>query len=245
MKTLKLIAIAFALITSISCKKEQKDAEVITVETTEEIKKVAIAEGATLATAEFNIEGMTCAVGCAAKIEKSLAKLEGVAKAKVDFETKTAVVEYDVDKVSTDLLAERVVSNGDMYKVINMNDATGCKPGCTKACCSKDIKTCIVKCSKDCTKVDCEKCALKTAECKAKCAAKKLEAKTCKPGCEKACCATGAKKCVVKCSADCTKADCAKCAKKTAECKAKCAAKKLETKTCKPGCEKVCCKAKA
>ena len=238
MKTLKLVAITFAFLATISCKKEQKEAEVVAVDTIEEVKKTTVSEDATLAKVEFNIEGMTCAIGCAAKIQKSLGKMDGVKNATVDFESKTAVVEYDVDQVTTNLLAARVVENGDQFKVANFQTATskGCKSDCTKACCAKDVKKCVMKCSTDCTKADCEKCAAKTAECKAKCAAKKLAGKTCS--------AKDAKKCVMKCSADCTKADCAKCAAKTAKCKAKCAAKKLEEKTCKPGCEKACCKAK-
>ena len=120
MKTLKLAAIAFALIATTSCKKEQTDTEVVTVETTETVEKKIIAENATLAKVEFNVEGMTCAVGCAAKIEKSLNNMDGIKTATVDFETKTAIVEYDVDQINTDLLAERVVANGD-YKAINFS----------------------------------------------------------------------------------------------------------------------------
>ena len=245
MKTLKLIAIAFAFLATISCKKEQKEAEVVAVDTTEEVKKSTVPEDATLAKVQFNIEGMTCAIGCAAKIQKSLGKMDGVKNASVDFESKTAIVEYDVDQVTTNLLTERVVANGDQFKVSNFQTATskGCKPGCEKACCSKSAHKCETKCSPDCTKADCVKCASKTAECKAKCAAKKLAGKSCKPGCEKACCSKLGHKCKTKCSPDCTKTGCVKCAAKTAECKAKCAAKKLAEKSCKPGCEKACCKA--
>lgn len=120
MKTLKLAAIAFGLIATISCKKEQTDTEVVTIETTETVEKKAIAENATLAKVEFNVEGMTCAVGCAAKIEKSLNNMDGIKTATVDFETKTATVEYDVDQINTDLLAKRVVANGD-YRAINFS----------------------------------------------------------------------------------------------------------------------------
>jgi Cu+-exporting ATPase len=120
MKTLKLAAMAFALIAVISCKKEQTDTEVVTIETTETVETKAIAENATLAKVEFNVEGMTCAVGCAAKIEKSLNNMDGIKTATVDFETKTAIVEYDVDQVTTDLLTKRVVANGD-YKAINFS----------------------------------------------------------------------------------------------------------------------------
>ena len=120
MKTLKLVAMAFALIATISCKKEQTDNDVVTIETTETVEKKAIAENATLAKVEFNVEGMTCAVGCAAKIEKSLNNMNGIKTATVDFETKTAIVEYDVDQINTDLLTKRVVANGD-YKAINFS----------------------------------------------------------------------------------------------------------------------------
>lgn len=194
MKLLKLVAIAFALTATISCKKEQKDSEVITIDTTEKAQKKEIADNATLAKVQFNIEGMTCAKGCAAKIEKSLNNMEGVKTASVDFESKTAVVEYDVDQINTNLLAERVVANGSSYKAMNFSSTTSktCTPDCKKECCSKDAKKCVTKCNPDCTKVDCEKCAIKTAECKAKCTAKKLEPKTCKPDCKKECCKTKA-----------------------------------------------------
>jgi len=190
MKTLKLAAIAFAFLATISCKKEQKEAEVVAVDTIEKVQKTPISEDATLAKVQFNIEGMTCAIGCAAKIQKSLGNMEGVKNATVDFKNKIAVVEYDVDQINTKLLAERVVTNGNQFKVSNFQTTTskGCKADCTKACCVKDAKKCVVKCSADCTKADCAKCVAKTVACKAKCAAKKLAGKTCKPGCEKECC---------------------------------------------------------
>jgi len=228
MKTLKFVAIIFAFLATISCKKEQKEVEVVTVDTIEKVKKTTISEDATLAKVQFNIEGMTCAIGCAAKIQKSLGNMDGVKNATVDFVNKTAVVEYDVDQINTNLLAERVIANGDQFKVSNFQTTTskGCKADCTKACCAKDPRKCVVKCSTDCTKANCTICATKTAECKAKCAAKKLAGKSCKPGCEKACCSKDAKK--SSCGVDCTKTCCAK----------------KEAKSCQPGCEKVCCKAK-
>lgn len=154
MKVFKLVALALVLIVSVSCKKEQNEPEVVEIEYKEEVKKKEIAENATLAKTQFNIEGMTCAVGCAAKIEKSLAKMEGVASAKVDFESKTAVVEYDVDKVNTGLLAERVAKNGDMYKVSNIETVTDkCSKDCKKACCTAKKET--KECAKDCKKACC------------------------------------------------------------------------------------------
>lgn len=114
------MAIALAMIATASCKKEHNDSEVVTINTTETVEKKDIAENATIAKVQFNVEGMTCAVGCAAKIEKSLNNMDGIKTATVNFETKTAVVEYDVDQVNTDLLTKRVVANGD-YKAINFS----------------------------------------------------------------------------------------------------------------------------
>ncbi len=205
MKTLKLMAIAFALIATVSCKNEVKDAETVVVDTVEKVVEKVNVDAANLATSTFKIDGMTCQIGCAAKIEKSLSKMEGVSSAKVNFETKTATVSYDVDKVTTDLLAAKVASNGDQYKI---DFVKSCKPGCTKPCCAKDgkkscsskkscdVKKCDVKCSPDCKDAKCAKCAVKKAACKvkcaankAKCSAKKGAAKSCKKDCTKPCCA--------------------------------------------------------
>jgi len=119
MKTLKLIAITFTFLATISCKKEQKEIEVVTVDTIEEVKKSTISKNATLEKVQFNIQGMTCAIGCAAKIQKSLGAMDGVKNATVDFENKTAIVEYNIEQVNTKLLAKRVITNGNQFKVSN------------------------------------------------------------------------------------------------------------------------------
>src|SRR6478672_11991085 len=59
-------------------------------------------------TASFNIEGMTCALGCAKTIEGKLAGMDGVTNASVDFEKKSATVEYDSAKQSPEKIAEAV-----------------------------------------------------------------------------------------------------------------------------------------
>jgi Cu+-exporting ATPase len=61
--------------------------------------------------ATFQIEGMTCAMGCAKMIENKLGNLEGVKEAKVDFENKTAVVEFDDAKQNGASLKETVEKN--------------------------------------------------------------------------------------------------------------------------------------
>lgn len=70
-------------------------------------------------TASFEIEGMTCEIGCANLIEGKLNKLDGVTEAKVDFESKTATVTYDADKLNQEKITKTVqaIAGGDLYKV--------------------------------------------------------------------------------------------------------------------------------
>ena len=112
-----LILVAIATF-AFSCK-NNAEAEVKTVaHTSEAIAKLD--PNATYAKAEFTIEGMTCAMGCAATIEKKMAKMEGVKSSKVDFEKKLAMVEYDVAKVSPKTLTKTVSSVADLYSVTDM-----------------------------------------------------------------------------------------------------------------------------
>jgi hypothetical protein len=117
--TKKIAVFAFAAFALVSCKKEEKNTTAGTV-ATENAKDVA----AKMETASFNIEGMTCAMGCAATIENKLGRLDGVTSAKVDFETKTATVEFDANKQSTTSLTQTVegVADGKTYKVSNMKE---------------------------------------------------------------------------------------------------------------------------
>ncbi|MDN3709787.1 heavy metal-associated domain-containing protein [Myroides ceti] len=61
--------------------------------------------------ATFQIEGMSCAVGCASVIQGKLAKLDGVKSATVDFESKTATVEFDNAKQTTTTIQTTVEKN--------------------------------------------------------------------------------------------------------------------------------------
>ena len=65
---------------------------------------------------------MSCEVGCAKTIEKKLAKLDGVSKAKVDFKKEIASIEFDKTKIDNSLLISTVNSIGDneTYKVIKL-----------------------------------------------------------------------------------------------------------------------------
>lgn len=119
MKLLKsVILTAVVGITVFSCK-NNSEPEVKTVEIASSKKeiKAKLDPNATYAKVEFNIKGMTCAMGCAKTIEKKMAKMEGVKTAKVDFEKELAMVEFDEAKVTPNSLKEAVVKVSEVYKV--------------------------------------------------------------------------------------------------------------------------------
>lgn len=165
MKAIKyILGITLIALLVVSCK-NNTNPEVKTVEVEAATKK-ELDPNATYAKAEFTVEGMTCAVGCAATIEKKIAKMEGVSYAKVDFDKKLAMVEYDEAKVTPTSLENTVTNVADIYKVSGMktvdafsNEAKACKSDCEKKCCKKET-----------TKG--EKMACKT-DCKMPCCAKK------------------------------------------------------------------------
>lgn len=120
-----LLVFAITGLTFTSCKK---------VETTENAAPVATKEVAStekaavvgkVETTSFHIEGMSCAVMCASKIEKELNAMDGVQKAKVDFDKKTATVEYDNAKQTPEKLVAKVesVADGKTYKVSDVKSS--------------------------------------------------------------------------------------------------------------------------
>ncbi|MBP6039382.1 MAG: heavy-metal-associated domain-containing protein [Flavobacterium sp.] len=114
MKKFKNIALATCItLITVSCKKEASTATKEIASTKKEIK----AEN--LETANFTIDGMTCAVGCAKTIESKLNETEGVQEAVVDFESKIATVSYDKTKLNVTSLTSTIekVAGGDAYKV--------------------------------------------------------------------------------------------------------------------------------
>ena len=124
-KSIAIIAISGLLFAS--CKenkaegaKETKTATASTETSAPKAKKEIAAEN--LQTANFNIEGMTCAVGCAATIQEELTALDGVQTAKVDFDKKLATVTFDKTVQTPESLTKIVQATGDgkTYKVLNM-----------------------------------------------------------------------------------------------------------------------------
>ena len=159
MKTFKnILVVALIALTAIACK-DNTQPEVKTIET-EANATQNLDPNATYAKAEFGIDGMTCAMGCAKTIEKKIAKMDGVKSATVDFDKRIAMVEYDEAKVTPNSLEEAVTKAGDVYKVKDMktvdafSSEKSCKADCKKECCTDktnaEKKACAESCKKDC-----------------------------------------------------------------------------------------------
>lgn len=115
-----IFALAMVVFLTASCKKEtEKNGEITEKENVAPKKEVVIAPE-NLQTASFEIEGMTCAVGCAKTIEEELGSLDGVQKATVDFDSKKATVVFDKKIQSQESLFQVVeaTADGKTYKVV-------------------------------------------------------------------------------------------------------------------------------
>ena len=152
MKNFKLTLVILLICVAVWSCKNETEPEIKIIKTSEPLIKTKIDNDKILAKAEFNIEGMTCAIGCAKTIEKKLAKMDGVKSAKVDFEKKLAQVEYDESIVNTVSLENTVTKASDSYSVNDMKTVDffsnetvkngnalkkeSCKKGCEKDCCA-------------------------------------------------------------------------------------------------------------
>ncbi|RTY93993.1 MULTISPECIES: heavy-metal-associated domain-containing protein [unclassified Flavobacterium] len=122
--TKPFLALALSSFLFISCKETAAESKSETstevAETPKEVTPAVKPE-----TATFSIEGMTCSMGCAKTIEKELAAMDGVQSATVDFDKKTATVEFDATKQTPEKLVETVeaTADGKTYKVSNLKSS--------------------------------------------------------------------------------------------------------------------------
>jgi len=115
MKILKgSLTVLIASSLMISCKQTSNEQTEASTENTKIEQAVSEEIAGTVQKASFQIEGMACAIGCAKVIEKKLADLDGVQLASVDFETKSAIVEFDDAKQNTESIVKTVetIANG-------------------------------------------------------------------------------------------------------------------------------------
>ncbi len=71
-------------------------------------------------TATYRVEGMMCAINCPQKVNDSLNGVDGIKSCKVDFESKTATVIFDNEKIDSDKIA-KTIAKGTYYKVMDVN----------------------------------------------------------------------------------------------------------------------------
>jgi copper chaperone CopZ len=104
-----LFAFLFVIIMTPSCGGNEKaESDEVAIEIAEE----------NLITADYSVEGMVCAMGCAATIQKELMGVDGVADCEVDFDSGKAHVEFDKSKLSEDDIISTIESLSDgQYKV--------------------------------------------------------------------------------------------------------------------------------
>jgi mercuric ion binding protein len=118
--TKTIVTLALVGLLSVSCKKAADTTEAKAEKATETPKKEVVIAAENVQTASFEIEGMTCAIGCAKTIEEELGALEGVQKATVDFDSKKATVVFDKTIQNQDNLTKVVeaTADGKTYKVV-------------------------------------------------------------------------------------------------------------------------------
>lgn len=93
----------------------------------------------------LDVEGMSCASGCAPKINKAAMEIVGVESCDVNFVDSKAVIKYDSEKVSASNILETLKMNTtfkyNLNKDINATSKTSCASSCaSKANCSKSKK---------------------------------------------------------------------------------------------------------
>ena len=74
--------------------------------------------------ATYRVDGMMCAMNCPRKVNESLNVLDGVKSCKVDFESKTAAIVYDDEKIDADKIASTITKD-TYFKVKDLNKKEG------------------------------------------------------------------------------------------------------------------------
>ena len=120
MNALKTVLTLLILFTISACKQPQPKVITIATENITNDKNIEDKNtNVSYTKSEFNIEGMTCAMGCAKTIESKLAHTNGVKSVTVDFEKTLATIEFDPALINETLISETVSKVGAVYTVKN------------------------------------------------------------------------------------------------------------------------------
>ena len=106
----------FAIAALLSCQAEQKQEPKMSVKT------ITIADGKNESIASFEIEGMTCEMGCGNSIKSAIAKLNGVTSTDIKFTEEKdkdfAIVSFNPSLVSENEIASAITTLfGGQYKI--------------------------------------------------------------------------------------------------------------------------------
>lgn len=107
-KVKRIFAVLLIVATVSSCSNGSEQTEKISTEVTTE----------NLTVADYAIEGMVCAMGCAATIEKDVSSIAGVVKSEVSYETGKAHFQFDETVTSEKEIIAKIEAIADgQYKV--------------------------------------------------------------------------------------------------------------------------------
>ena len=119
MNALKTVLTLIILFTKFARKQPQPKDRTVATENLPNDKNIEENTNISYTKSEFNIEGMTCAMGCAKTIENKLAHTNGVKSVTVDFEKTLATIEFDPALINETLISETVSKVGAVYTVKN------------------------------------------------------------------------------------------------------------------------------
>ena len=91
------------------------------------------------ATSVFNVQGMSCPIGCAPKVTNAALEIKGVEKCDVNFEESKATIVYDNEKVTEAEILATLKTNTtfkyNMYAKDKTSLASECSKNCSNSCC--------------------------------------------------------------------------------------------------------------
>jgi Cu+-exporting ATPase len=109
----KNLILLITIVVTISCKQAIPEIKIIEITKAQEV----VLNSDNLIKSELKITGMTCAIGCAATIEKKLNKTHGIQSAKVDFENAIAQIIFDPNWIKDQELTNIIQEVGSAYEV--------------------------------------------------------------------------------------------------------------------------------
>lgn len=127
MKKLQFIGLVVFGLSLFACQQipQQKTAPVTEENSAEQTTAASEAKVSfeTASKATLKIDGMMCAMGCAAKIEKNLADAPGILEAQVDFEAASGRVVFNPELTTAEQIIAVVEKSGESYKVADLQVA--------------------------------------------------------------------------------------------------------------------------